>query len=188
MIHLRVAALPRRSFGLLRTTAPQARRVQAILGGRWNSTVQNAETDVVAIGRWNAVMHAAEERTSPEAMYRAGMACLRGEHGAPLDANAAKTWLREAAEMGHGAAQAMLGRIIVDEMEALREQAHAHDYQAAAEAERWLKQASDQGETDAARALIPLYLTRGDLGAACCALMALVLSSGRSWLGKATRE
>ena len=104
-------------------------------------------------------------------MYRGGVAYVLGEGSAPHDVRTGKGWLRKAAELGHPRAQATLGRLVYDEMEALREQAHAQDYQAAAEAERWLTRASDQGQLDATRALVPLYVTRGDLAAACGSLV-----------------
>ena len=94
-------------------------------------------------------------------MYRDGLAALansQAEHG--------KEALRASAEQGHSRAQSMLGRRYFEEMEALRAQANAHDYQAAAEAERWLTRASEQGELDATRMLVPLLVTRGDLGGA----------------------
>ena len=68
--------------------------------------------------------------------------------------------------MGHARAQATIGRIVYDEMEAIRALAQAHDYQAAAEAEKWLTRASEQGEVDATRTLVPLYIAKGDLAAA----------------------
>ena len=112
---------------------------------------------------WASMLKTAEQREDPAAMYLVGMAYLREPKGAP----SGKAWLREAAEMGHSRAQAELGRIVYDEMEALRAKAHVQDYQAAAEAERWLRRASDQGEADASRTLIPLCVTRGDLFGAC---------------------
>ena len=118
----------------------------------------------VCDGSFRSMLKAAESREDPDVMYRLGVALSAGE-GA--DARAGKAWLKEAAELGHARAQATLGRIVYDEMEALRQQAHAHDYQASAEAERWLKQASEQGELDATRTLIPLYIARGDLLSAC---------------------
>ena len=86
-------------------------------------------------------------------------------------------WLREAAHKGHAKAQAALGELIYEEMEALRAQSNAHDYQAATEAERWLRRAFDQGELDAARALVSVYVSRGDLFSAC--LTIAVASSRR---------
>ena len=112
------------------------------------------------------VVEAMEEPSDPEAMYREGMAFFSGESGAPKDTAAAKGLLRRAASMGHSRAQATIGRIVYDEMEALRALAQAHDYQAAAEAHKWLTRASEQGERDATRTLIPLYITKGDLAAA----------------------
>ena len=115
----------------------------------------------------------------PEIMYRVGMAYFRGgDDGAPIkDANAAKDFLRTSAEMGHPRAQAALGQIYYDEMEALRSLAQAHDYQAAAEAYKWLSRASEQGELDATRTLIPLYITKGDLAAALRTLAVRVRQS-----------
>ena len=128
---------------------------------------------------WAWLLRAAEQRADPEVLYRVGMAYLTGEGGAARDAAAAKGWLREAAEMGHPKAQGALGHLVYDEVELLRQQAHAHDYQAAAEAERWLQRASDQGELAAARTLIPMYVTRGDLGAAGAVIAA--------WVSRMTR-
>ena len=118
---------------------------------------------------WQRLRAAAEEPSNAEAKYSAGLASHAGDwDGAavPQDAHSAKQWLRESAELGHARAQAALGRIVYDEMEALRSLAQAHDYQAAAEAERWLTRASEQGELDATRTLIPLYITKGDLASA----------------------
>uniref|UniRef100_A0A6T8CUA8 Sel1 repeat family protein n=1 Tax=Prymnesium polylepis TaxID=72548 RepID=A0A6T8CUA8_9EUKA len=118
-------------------------------------------------GQWARALQSAEQRSDADAVYFVGRALLLGEDGAPAkDARAGKAWLRTAAEMGHAPAQATLGRAVYEEMEALREQAHVHDYQAAAEAERWLTRAYEQGERDAARTLVPLYVARGDLAAA----------------------
>lgn len=110
-------------------------------------------------------------------MFRAGVALHEGEDGAQRDVKAAKDWLRASAELDHPQAQAMYGRIIYDEMEALRSLAQAHDYQAAAEAYKWLKRASDQGQLDATRTLVPLYITRGDLAGALRALTVQVRQS-----------
>ena len=99
-------------------------------------------------------------------MYRVGMAYFRGgdDDGAPSkDATAAKDYLQAAAELGHPRAQAALGNIYYDEMEALRSLAQAHDYQAAAAAHKWLSRASEQGELSATRTLVPLYITKGRL-------------------------
>ena len=112
------------------------------------------------------MLAAAEARDDPEAMYAVGVAYLTGEEGATKDKKAAKAWLLSSAELGHPRAQATLGRLAYDEMEALRALAQAHDYQAAAEAHKWLTRASEQGEADATRTLIPLYITKGDLAAA----------------------
>ena len=87
-----------------------------------------------------------------------------GDDGAPSkDATAAKDYLQAAAELGHPRAQAALGNIYYDEMEALRSLAQAHDYQAAAAAHKWLSRASEQGELSATRTLVPLYITKGRL-------------------------
>ncbi len=99
-------------------------------------------------------------------MFEVGAAYYLGR-GAAQDTDVGKVWLQKAAEAGHARAQCMLGRIAYDEMEALRKLSQAHDYQAAAEAERWLTQASAQGEMVATRCLISLYVTKGDLLAAC---------------------
>ena len=77
-----------------------------------------------------------------------------------------KAQLGSADARQEAARQATLGRIAYDEMEHLRAQAHVQDYQAAAEAERWLRQASEQGVADATRTLIPFYIAVGQLGKA----------------------
>ena len=114
---------------------------------------------------WPSLLEAAQKRTCPETMYRVGMAYFRGgDDGAPSkDATAAKDYLQAAAELGHPRAQAALGNIYYDEMEALRSLAQAHDYQAAAAAHKWLSRASEQGELSATRTLVPLYITKGRL-------------------------
>jgi TPR repeat protein len=99
-------------------------------------------------------------------MLRRGLAHLHGADGATKDAKAAKAWLLESAELGHPRAQATLGRMAYDEMEALRSLAQAQDYQALAEAHKWLTRASAQGQLDATRTLIPLFVVKGDLAAA----------------------
>lgn len=99
--------------------------------------------------------------SNPDELYRAGM-----QHLANDDIAAAKALLRRSAEQGHAKAQATIGRIVYDEMEALRRISQAHDYQAASEAHKWLQRASEQGEREATRTLIPLYITKGDLAAA----------------------
>ena len=68
----------------------------------------------------------------------------------------------------------MLGRQYYDELERLRSQANVNDYQAAASALRWLKLASEQGEADATRTLIPLFIAKGDLPGAIFAAAAWV--------------
>ena len=123
-------------------------------------------------------MTPAEQRSDPALMYRVGMAHILGEDGATKDAALGKAMLQEAAELGHPRAQATLGSMAYNEMEALRTQAHVHDYQAAAEAERWLKRAAEQGEIDATRTLIPLYVARGNLPAA--------LSTFAMWMRRLT--
>ena len=114
---------------------------------------------------WPSLLEAAQKRNCPETMYRVGMAYFRGgDDGAPSkDATAAKDYLQAAAELGHPRAQAALGNIYYDEMEALRSLAQAHDYQAAAAAHKWLTRASEQGELSATRTLVPLYITKGRL-------------------------
>ena len=114
---------------------------------------------------WPSLLEAAQKRDCPETMYRVGMAYFRGgDDGAPSkDATAAKDYLQAAAELGHPRAQAALGNIYYDEMEALRSLAQAHDYQAAAAAHKWLSRASEQGELSATRTLVPLYITKGRL-------------------------
>ena len=64
--------------------------------------------------------------------------------------------------MGHPRAQATLGKLVYEDMEALRAQAHVHDYQAAEEAERWLRRAFAQGELGAFRALLGVFVARGE--------------------------
>lgn len=112
------------------------------------------------------MLRAAETRADPDVMHQVGMAYSSGEAGAPKDTAAAKLWLREAATRGHSRAQASLGRIVYDEMEALRALAQVQDYQAMAEAQKWLTRASKQGELDATETLILLSVTKGDLAAA----------------------
>ena len=108
---------------------------------------------------------AADSPKDAEYMFKVGHAYLQSKDRA--DVQKGKTWLREAADMGHVCAAATLGHTAYTEMETLRAQAHVHDYQAAAEAERWLKQASDQGDVQSTRTLVPLYVARGDLASAC---------------------
>ena len=120
-----------------------------------------------ATAAWKDEILAAEQREDSEAMFNVGMAYHRGDDGAPKqDVTEAKKWLQRSAESGHPRAQAVLGRIVYDEMEALRNLAQAHDYQACAEAQKWLTRASQQGEASATRTLIPLYITKGDLATA----------------------
>ena len=103
---------------------------------------------------------------------------------------AAKQWLRLSAEMGHARAQYILGKLAYDEMEALRSLAQAHDYQAAAEAHKWLSRASEQGMRDATRTLIPLYVTKGDLASACRTMMVWTtqFASGHTSTSSESRE
>ena len=123
---------------------------------------------------WNAVLEKAERRDDPNAMFQVGCAYLHGKGQVPKDEVAAKAWLREAAERGHAQAQTTIGRIVYDEMEALRKLAPVQDYQALAEAHKWLTRASEQGEIDATRTLIPLYVAKGDLAGACRATALLI--------------
>lgn len=108
-----------------------------------------------------------ERRQHPDAMFDMGTSYYFGTNGASQDTAVGKRFLRQAAEAGHARAQCMLGRIAYDEMEALRKLSQAHDYQAAAEAERWLTRASAQGELGATRTLISLCVAKGDLFSAC---------------------
>ena len=108
-----------------------------------------------------------ERRQHPDAMFDMGTTYYFGTNGASQDTAVGKRFLRQAAEAGHARAQCMLGRIAYDEMEALRKLSQAHDYQAAAEAERWLTRASAQGELVATRTLISLCVAKGDLFSAC---------------------
>lgn len=124
---------------------------------------------------WNTLLNEAQNRTNPDAMFRVGSAYLLEEGGpVPKDEHAAKAWLREAAELGHPRAQATIGRIVYDEMEALRDLGNVQDYQALAEAHKWLTRASDQGQVDATRTLVPLYVAKGDLAGACRAATLLI--------------
>ena len=123
---------------------------------------------------WSHTLQVAEQKTDPDAMYRAGLAFSRGEGGPSKDVKAAKAWLREAAEMGHPRAQSKLGCILYDEMEELRSLSQVMDYQAADEAQKWLMRAHVQGDIDATRRLIPLYVTRANLGAAILTMAAWV--------------
>ena len=133
-----------------------ARRTSGLVGRPLARVSHAASPD----DHWARALQSAEQRFDADAVYFVGRALLLGEDGAPAkDTRAGKAWLREAAEMGHARAQATLGRAVYEEMEALREKAHVHDYQAAAEAERWLTRAYEQGERDAARTLVPLYAT-----------------------------
>jgi TPR repeat protein len=120
---------------------------------------------------------------SADSIYEAGVARLHIADGKPADKAAAKALLKEAATMGHPRAQATLGRLEYEEMEALRAISQVHDYQAAAEAHKWLRQASEQGELDATRTLIPLYVTRGDLAAAGRTCFVLMWMRWRRLLG-----
>ena len=110
-----------------------------------------------------------------DSLYHVGIACQR--EGSVEEA---KQKLRRAAELGHAGAQATIGRICYDEMEAVRAMSHAHDYQAAKESEHWLRLAHEQGEQQATRTLVPLLIARGDLGGALWAYLTWVLRSARS--------
>jgi TPR repeat protein len=88
-----------------------------------------------------------ERRQHPDAMFDIGTSYYFGTNGASQDTAVGKRFLRQAAEAGHARAQCMLGRIAYDEMEALRKLSQAHDYQAAAEAERWLTRALHKGSS-----------------------------------------
>ena len=125
------------------------------------ATAQDTET--VA---FSSLLQAAKQEDDPDIMFQVGLAYFSGEWGAPKDVDAAKRWLRLAAARDHSRAQASLGRIVYDEMEHLRTLALVQDYQAMAEAHKWLARASEHGELDATETLIPLYVTKGDLAAA----------------------
>lgn len=132
---------------------------------------------------WQETLRAAEQQSDDaNRCYQVGEALVHGKDGAPRDTATGKVWLRRAAELGHSRAQLVLGQQVYDEMEALRAQAHAHDYQAAAEAEQWLSRAAMQGEVDAKRTLISVYVNRGDLPAAIGMLIGWMTSRTRGAL------
>ena len=123
----------------------------------------STSSDAEAQTSWTSIVAAAERGADADAMYTAGLAQLSGEAGAPVDANAAKGWLRRAAEMGHAQAQFQLGQLVYKELETMRSQSSVHDYQAAAEAERWLTSAAVQGDREAARSLLTFYASSGNI-------------------------
>jgi TPR repeat protein len=106
------------------------------------------------------VLRAAEQRADPDVLYRVGMAYLLGQGGAARDDEAARSWLREAAEMGHPRAQATFGQLASERARA------TGDGAAAVEAEAWLQRAGGQGERDAAWSLVRLRAARGDCSGA----------------------
>ena len=96
---------------------------------------------------------AALQRADPDTLFRLGLAYRGGVDGAtPPDASKAKTWLQEAAVMGHPGAQHALGVMLLA------------DADAELEAEMWLQRASGQLHPAAAIALGRLYLRRRDAG------------------------
>ena len=152
------------------------------LAGRSRSAALVARLHTEASPEWQRLLDAAERRDDTDAMARVGAALLHAKGGAPqADVRTGKAWLREAAERGHVGAQATLGRVVYEEMEHLRRQSHAHDYQASAEAERWLKCASDQGDVPSARYLVPLYVARGDLLSACRMFVTWICRRSMRW-------
>ena len=111
---------------------------------------------------------AAEQRADPELLFRLGIAFRDGYGAAARDGARAAAWLREAAQMGHPAAQHALGTMLLHgaAADAPSEATAATARGAAAareEAERWLRCASDQMHPDAALALGGLYARRGDV-------------------------
>ena len=121
-----------------------------------------------ATSAWQRTLDSA---TDADAMYRVAEAYLEGTGGAPMDAAAGRRWLKDAAELGHAPSQARLGQLAYDELEALRALSNVHDYQAAGEAERWLKLASAQGERQATRTLLTFYASHGNVFATCGTLV-----------------
>ena len=92
--------------------------------------------------RWHTL--AAEQRADPLVMFSLGehlYECHRGPEGREAHATAARSWLREAAEMGQPDAQLLMGAIAPD-----------------AEVEGWLLRASQNGSVRAAVRLSRLYL------------------------------
>ena len=150
-----VGAVRHQLFSTGRTKRQEAKPARG-LGNA--STSGDAET-----ATWKTVLKAADQGTDAGAMYNAGLAQSSGDGGAPVDAHAAKEWLQRAAEMGHAQAQFQLGQIVYRELEDMRAQSNVHDYQAAAEAERWLTRAAAQGERDAARALLTFHASHGNV-------------------------
>ena len=114
----------------------------------------------------------AEQRAEPETLYRLGRAHIDGGGGAERDESVGEAWLREAAEMGHPKAQLTLGELLGARAQRILPStatAGIMGQEAAAaaweEAERWLNRASSQGEANAARALLSLYVARRDVAA-----------------------
>mmetsp|Transcript_25885 Transcript_25885/g.82106 ORF Transcript_25885/g.82106 Transcript_25885/m.82106 type:complete len:109 (+) Transcript_25885:160-486(+) len=82
---------------------------------------------------------------------------LHGTLSAAKDADLAATWLGRAAEMGHPAAQAQLGLLLLSG-------ADGGGGEGASGAELWLRRAHEQGSFDAATALAGRYLRSGRVG------------------------
>jgi len=81
---------------------------------------------------------AAEQRADPEVLFALGMNYLHGTLSAAKDADLAATWLGRAAEMGHPAAQAQLGLLLLSG-------ADGGGGEGASGAELWLRRAHEQG-------------------------------------------
>mmetsp|Transcript_28461 Transcript_28461/g.91574 ORF Transcript_28461/g.91574 Transcript_28461/m.91574 type:complete len:180 (+) Transcript_28461:344-883(+) len=100
---------------------------------------------------------AAEQRADPEVLFALGMNHLHGTLSAAKDADLAAEWLGGAAEMGHPAAQAQLGLLLLSG-------ADGGGGEGASGAELWLRRAHEQGSFDAATALAGRYLRGGRVG------------------------
>ena len=149
------------------------------------AVVRHGRGDVEGAVRW--LTAAAEQRAEPDVMHRLGMALCRGEGGVARDVAAGVGWVREAAEMGHPAAQLELGRALASEAPfasccgnrtdrtggggvtgdkrgtTMSVAAMPTGAGAEAEAEVWLRRAAAQGSGAAALALFRLYLRRGEV-------------------------
>ncbi|EOD19398.1 hypothetical protein EMIHUDRAFT_117979 [Emiliania huxleyi CCMP1516] len=90
-------------------------------------------------------------------LFALGMNYLHGTLSAAKDADLAAEWLGGAAEMGHPAAQAQLGLLLLSG-------ADGGGGEGASGAELWLRRAHEQGSFDAATALAGRYLRGGRVG------------------------
>ena len=108
------------------------------------------------------LQRAAEERADPDIMHRLGLAYRDGYGAAVPNEASARSWLREAARMGHPASQYALGELLLRErLRAVTAgTSTAEEAAASAEAEGWLRRASNQLHPDAALLLGRLYVSQ----------------------------